>query len=150
MQGARVQYLVGEVRSHIPAAQHGQNKNLKIKKQKNSAYLGSRATLLSGSVVWDRSLFSHLKKGPHDAFLSLGCYSARPWWGAWCTEGIQTKGKSHPHPDRFKYKRDGCRPSSARSLCVFKDSCGNCPGGPVANTLCSQRRGPGLNPWSGS
>ena len=35
-------------------------------------------------------------------------------------------------------------------LLHIKPITGDFPGGPVAKTPCSQRRGPGFDPWSGN
>lgn len=92
---------------------------------KNGAYAGSRATLQKNSPL-------RLRGSRWKARLKMGCFlvclsfsrdavQPDPGQGALCAKGIQTKGASHPHPNGFKYKRNGYRISSARSFNVFKD-----------------------------
>jgi len=55
-----------------------------------------------------------------------------------------------PFPSAGDLPDPPIEPESIHRIDFKKHKTGDLPGGPVAKTLCSQCRGPGLNPWLGN
>lgn len=85
------------------------------------------SSLSLSSVVFipNGRFLSHPKIGclgtcPQNAFLLFRAPRSQILGKEHCTKEIQTRGLSHPHSDRFKYKHNVYHISSAMSFRVFK------------------------------